>query len=337
MKIAIISKLWESTDPYSTGGTGMSVGTLVNGLIKRGHQITVFAAANSKTKAELISVKSRPYKNNYSEVKEYQNIYRAFKDAHKFDVIHTNIEHKACFFAPLIKTPTLITLRYGQFFKDEIDLLKDNRKLNFSFNSIALQKKLSFLNSVGVVYNGLNLDNYRFNSKPEDYLLFLGRLSPQKGVHLAVKAALKSKHTLIIAGKTVKADEQYLKKYVLPFVDNKKIIYLGEQGFRQKIELLKNAYALIQPTQFFEACSNSILEAQACGTPVITFNQGSNKELLKNFKTGILANQKNLVKSIEFIKKIKRSVCRRWIESNFSQQRMVSGYEHLYEKLVKKI
>ena len=337
MNIAIISKLWEATHPFSTGGTGMSVGTLVNGLAKRGHKVTLFATTDSTPKAhKLISVKSKPYSNDYSEIIEYKNIANAFKQTNKFDLIHTHIEHKACFFAPLVTTPTLITLRYGEFFKDELDLLKENKQLNYSFNSTALQKKYSFLNSLGVVYNGLNLDNYPFNNQPQDYLLFIGRISPQKGAHLAIQAALKANKKLILAGKMVNTDKAYLNQHILPFIDKQKIIYQGEIKFKDKIKLLANASALIQPTQSFEACSNIILEAQACGTPVITFNQGSNKELVKNNHTGFITSQRNLVSKIKHINKINRQNCYIWIQNNFNQDKMIHGYERLYSKLIKK-
>jgi glycosyltransferase involved in cell wall biosynthesis len=336
MRIAVVSKLWEKTDPFSTGGTGMSVGTLINGLVEDGHQVTLFATADSKSRAQkLISFQKKPYQNDYSEIKEYQNIAQAFKQAKDFDIINTHIEHKACFFAPLTKTPTLITLRYGEFFADELNLLRQNRLLNYSFNSTSLQKKFSFLNSLGVVYNGLDLNNYPFVHESQNYLLFLGRVSPQKGTALAIQAALKSNYKLIIAGKIVKSDQDYFKKQILPYLDNKRITYQGEVNFKKKIQLLSQALALIQPTQFFEACSNVILEAQACGTPVITFNKGANKELVKDGQTGFITTPRSLTKAIKSIHQIKRQDCHDWIGKNFNYKDMVAGYEKIYQKLIK--
>ncbi len=337
MKIAIVSKLWEPTCQFSTGGTGMSVGTLVDALVERGHQVSLFATADSKTKAQhLISVKKRAYRHDYSEIKEYQNIFNVFQQADKFDIIHTHVEHKAVFFAPLVKTATLISMRYGEFFKDELELLKKNSRLNYSFNSLALQRKLKFLKSSGIVYNGLNLTNYPFNSQAGGYLLFLGRLSPQKGIALAIQAALKSKHKLIIAGKISAADKNYLEKEVWPYVDQRQIIYKGEVNFKQKIKLLSRAKALIQPTQIFEACSNSLLEAQACGTPVITLARGSNKEIVRHGQTGLIVKPNELVQAAGKIKSINRRTCRQWIERKFSAEKMAENYENIYQKLIKR-
>lgn len=337
MKIAIVSKLWETTHPFSTGGTGVSVGNLVNTLVTHGHQVTLFATGDSQTQAQrLISVKAKSYQGDYSEIKEYQNIFQAFKQADKFDVIHTHVEHKAVFFAPLVKTPVLISIRYGEFFKDELNLLKQNSRLHYSFNSLALRRKLKFLKSVGVVYNGLDLVNYPFNQQADNYLLFLGRLSPQKGVDLAIQAARQTKHKLIIAGgKTTATDKEYLKHKVWPYIDHQQIIYVGEIKFRQKIKLLSQAKALIQPTQIFEACSNSLLEAQACGTPVITFNQGSNKEIVKHGITGLIVKPHQLTQAISKINLIKRRACRQWIAKKFTAEKMARGYEKLYQKLIK--
>ncbi len=335
MRIAIVSKLWESTQPFSTGGTGMSVGNLVNALSKRGHHITLFATGDSKTEARrLVSVTAKPYQNNYSEIKEYQNIFNAFKEANRFDIIHTHVEHKAIFFASLTQIPVLISLRYGEFFKDELNLMKQNARLNYSFNSLALRRKLAFLKSVGVVYNGIDVNNYPYKQSVDDYLLFLGRLSPQKGVALAIQAALKTKHRLIIAGKVSEADKDYLKYEVWPFIDQQKIVYVGEVKFKQKIKLLSQAKALIQPTQVFEACSNSLLEAQACGTPVISFNRGSNKEIVKNGITGFIIKPSQLRQTIKKISLIERQACRRWVERKFTTEKMARAYEKIYQKLI---
>ncbi len=336
MKIAIVSKLWETTQPFSTGGTGMSVGVLVNKLAERGHRVTLFATGDSKTRAQrLISVKKTPYKNDYSEIKEYENIFNAFKRAGEFDIIHTHMEHKAVFFAPLVKTPVLISLRYGEFFKDELELLKTNAHLNYSFNSSALRRKLKFLKSVGVVYNGLDLSLYPFREKADDYLLFLGRLSPQKGVEQAIMAARQSGHKLIIAGKTTDTDKHYLERRIWPYVDKRQIIYVGEIKGKRKIRLLSKARALLQPTQVFEACSNSLLEAQACGTPVITFKRGSNEEIVKHGITGLIVKPGQLSQAIKKIGSIRRSACRRWIETKFTAEKMTDGYEKIYRRILK--
>lgn len=336
MRIAIVSKLWEETSPWSKGGTGASVGNLVNRLVEKGHRVTLFATGNSRTKAQkLISVKKRPYQNDYTEILEYQNIAEAFSRAKDFDIIHCHVEHKSVFFADLVKTPSLHTIRYGEFFKDELALLKHYRHLNFAANSKALTKLLPFLNFRGYVHNGLDLKLFPYNERPKDYLLFLGRLSPQKGVDQAIKIAKLTKLPLIIAGKMVKHDQAYLKQKVLKYLYNKQIKYLGFIDFKQKINLLKNALALIHPNTFFEACSNSILEAQACGTPVLTYNRGGNKEIIRAGQTGLVVKNFNqLIEATEKISHLKRPACRQWIQNRFTIEQTAEAWLKLYQRVI---
>jgi len=338
MKIAIVSKLWESTDPHSTGGTGLSVGLLADELVKRGHKVTVFGTGDSKTKAKLISVRQSPWENDYSEPIEYLNIAQAFSQHNKFDIIHCHVEYKAAMFADLVKTtPHLMSIRYGQLFADEIKILKKYRQLNWSTNSGAMTKLLPFIKFQGVVYNGLDLKRYPFNKNKNDYLLFLARLSPQKGPDTAISIAKKLGRKLILAGKIVDSDKPFLTKKVLKQIDGRQIQYVGEVKFTEKIKLLKNASALIYPNIVFEACSNAILEAQACGTPVIAFDKGSNKELILNNKTGfVVKNSTQMAEAIKRLNEIDPQNCRQHIIKKFSVENMANGYEKLYLKLLKK-
>lgn len=338
LKIAIVSKLWEETSPDSRGGTGSSFGLLVNGLVDKGHQVTLFATANSKTKAQnLISVRAKHYQGDYSEVHEYANIANAFRLAEDFDIIHCAVEQKSVMFGDLVETPSLHSIRYGEFFEHELELLKNYKNLNYVTNSKALKDELSFLNWQGVVHNGLSIDNFIRNEEPGDYLLYLDRLSPQKGIDLAIQAAIKTKKKLIIAGRISATDSAYLDKKVYPFIDNDLIEYRGELVGREKKKLIAGAYCLLHPNSVFEACSNSILEALASNVPVIAYDQGSNRELIKDAKTGFIVNNlSQLVAAIKKIDTIKRSDCSRSIEKNFSLEKMLTAYEKIYYSLIDK-
>lgn len=335
MKIALVSKLWETTDPTSTGGTGLSVGLLANELVKRGHQVTLFATGDSKTRAKLIAVRNKKWQNDYSEPIEYLNIANAFSEHKKYDIIHTHVEQKAAFFADLVNTPTIMSLRYGEFFADELKILKKYKNLNWLTNSQALQKSLSFIKFKGFVYNGLDLESYPYTEKADNYLLFLARLSPQKGPDIAIQIAKKLGLKLILAGKIVERDKKYLAEKVFKYVDNQQIKYVGEVNFKTKIKLLKKASCLLHPNTVFEACSNVILEAQACGTPVIAYNNGSNSELIINNKTGFIV--KNLNEAVTAVKKIsliKRRDCRQNTETNFTVEKMTDNYEKIYSEII---
>jgi len=337
LKIAIVSKLWEETSPHSRGGTGSSIGFLVNGLVERGHQITLFASGNSKTKAQkLISVKSEHYQGDYSEVHEYNNIAQAFKRADNFDIIHCAVEHKSLIFAELVKTPSLHSVRYGEFFKQEKDLFKEYRNLNYVGISKSLKRILPFINWRDFIYNGIDYQDFKQSKKEGDYLLFLARVSPQKGIDIAIKVAKKLKMKLIIAGKISLTDKAFLEKEFYPYVDGKQIIYLGEVLGEKKKKLLSQAYCLIQPNRVVEAFGNSILEAMASATPVVVYNQGAFKELIINGKNGYVVDSfEDLVKAVKNIKNINKEDCLQRVKDFFSLEKMVSSYESLYYKIIK--
>jgi glycosyltransferase involved in cell wall biosynthesis len=336
MNIAIVSKLWEETSPLSRGGTGASIGTLVNGLSEVGHNITLFATGNSESKAQqLVSVRKEPYRGNYSEVHEYENIAEAFRRHNDFDVIHCAVEHKSVIFGELVSTPSLHSIRYGEFFDHEINLLKKYKHLNFVANSEAVTGLLPFLNWEGYVYNGLDLDLFPYSEEKEEYFLFLSRISPQKGVDKAIEAALKVNKRLVLAGKMSETDREFLDRSVLPYIDGEKIIYEGEVSSSKKLKLLKKASAVVQPTHIFEACSNTLLEAMACGTPVITSDKGSNRELVEDGVTGyIIQDERQLVGKLKKVNQIQPKACRQRVERLFSKEKMVKDYENIYKKIL---
>lgn len=338
LKIAIVSKLWEETSPGSRGGTGSSIGYLVNGLVDRGHQVTLFATADSKTKAQkLISVRKTYYKSDYSEVHEYQNIAEAFKRAKDFDIIHCAVEQKSVIFADLVKTPSIHSIRYGEFFEQERDLLKRYKYLNYVGNSRFLKKLLPFLNWQGIIYNGLNYNDFIQKEKPGNYLLFLARLSPQKGVDTAIKLAKKLKMKLILAGKVSDADRDFLDKEVYPFIDGKQIVYKGEVLGEAKKKLLSEALCLIQPNRMIEAFGNTFLEAMASGVPVIAYDQGSMREVIETNKTGYVVNNfSEMVKALRLIKNINKKDCVDRAKKHFSLETMIDSYENLFYKIIEK-
>ncbi|MFA7365347.1 MAG: glycosyltransferase family 4 protein [Patescibacteria group bacterium] len=337
LRIAIVSKLWEETSPDSRGGTGSSVGYLVNGLVDRGHHVTLFATGNSKTKAqELVSVRKKHYAGDYSEVHEYENISEAFNRAKDFDIIHCAVEQKSVIFSDLVKTPSLHSIRYGEFFDQEKNLLKKYKHLNYVGISKYVKKMLPFLNWQGVVYNGIDVDNFKHKKEKGDYLLFLARVSPQKGIDVAIKAARKLNMKLIIAGKTSDTDKEFLDKHFYPFIDNEQIIYLGEVLGEKKKNLLKNALCLIQPNRIVEAFGNSLVEAMASGVPVVAYNKGAIGELIKNGKTGYAVdNFSEMISALKKVDKINKQDCLERVEKMFSADKMVDSYIDLYFKIIK--
>ena len=302
---------------------------LVNGLVARGHEVTVLAHPDTKTTARLIkaSVKKMEWE---TQLITYVNF--LVKHGNQFDIINAHTDHMGCFIAPFIKTPIIHTMIYGGFWEQVEETLEIVKNQYFSTISQGNKKRYPFLNWQGVVYNGLNINDFPFNDRPKEYLLFLGRVNYEKGVEIAIKASKQTKHKLIIAGRY---NEDYFNKFVKPQL-NKKITYFGIADFRQKISLLKNAKALLHPHLYPEGFGNSLIEAQACGTPVIAYPYGSTPEVVLDKKTGFIVKDiAGIKQALANIGKIKRADCRKFVEKKFTIEKMVEGYEKVYQKVIK--
>jgi len=339
MKIALVSKLWDPTSPYSTAGTGFIVGSLVNGLVDRGHQVSLYASGDSETKAKLISVTEKHHPDRFPEPLYYLTIAKAFKDAEDFDIIDCHVEEKGLFFGPLVRTPVLYSIEFGLFDEDQIKVFKEYKDQNFLSISNAVRKIAPELNWVATVYDGIRVEDFPFSDKVGDYLVLLGRVSPQKGVHYAVQVAVKLGIKLYVAGKMVPEDKNYLDKVFWPYVDGERVEYLGILNYWDKMKLLKGASALLSPLCYLEAFGLNLVEAMACGTPAIAFDRGAAPEVIKDGETGFVVprdNVETLVKAIKDVDKIDRKKCRQRVEENFTVEKMVDGYERVYKELLKR-
>ena len=347
LKIAQLAPLWEPVPPKKYGGIEIMIKALTDELVKRGHEATLFAAGNSKTKAELKAVFPKSLLEEkvdwYHRSQNLINAGNAFKYADKFDIIHNHAGDNALFFTDICQTPVLTTLH--NVLPDPKNRNSDEyvtfkyyaRKTNFasiSFNQRThTDLKLKYVDNI---YNGININDFSFNENPKDYLAWLGRIHYGKGMWNAVSAAKKSKQKLMLAGgATCETDEEYFKS-VKPMIDGKRIKYIGEVSPKEKNELLGNAKALLFPTIWEEPFGLVMIEAMACGAPVIAFNKGSVPEVIKNGKTGfIVKNEKEMIEAIKKIDKINRADCRQHVENNFTVEKMVDRYERVYEKVIK--
>ncbi|MFX0104444.1 MAG: glycosyltransferase, partial [Candidatus Hodarchaeota archaeon] len=188
---------------------------------------------------------------------------------------------------------------------------------------------------IATVYHGIDLDQFTFKSKSKDYLIFFGRLHNDKGAKEAIKIALNVGMKLILAG--IIQDKNYFKRNIKPFLDNDLIKYVGVAGPKKRDELLGGAYALLNPINIPEAFGLSVVEAMACGTPVISFNKGSMSEVIIDGKTGFLVNSlEEAIKALKKIDIIDRAECRRWVEKKFTVERMVDDYIRVYKSILAK-
>lgn len=334
MKIAILSPIAWRTPPLKYGPWEQVASNITEGLVAMGHDVTLFATGNSVTKAKLQSVSETAYAENPeidTKVWECLHISNLMEQADQFDIIHNNFDFLPLTYSKLIKTPMVSTIHGFSSPKIIPVFVKYNNTT--SYVSISNADRSEQLSYVATVYNGINEQLFDFNPTPKDYLLFFGRIHPEKGTYEAIKIAKQSKKRLIISGFI--QDQNYFDAKVKKFINNEDIIYVGNSNPTERNELLGNALALLHPISFNEPFGLSVAEAMMCGTPVVAFNLGSMPELIQHNQTGFLVrNVEEAVQAIQNVASIDRKHCRDWSISNFSQQKMIEGYLDVYKKIL---
>jgi len=354
LRIAQVAPLWYSVPPKGYGGTELIVSRLTENLIKRGHKLTLFAASDSKTNGKLISVVKKslrklgiPYLHDSYNI---LNLIEAFSHQKEFDIIHTHIDLYDPIFRAFSKIPTIATLhnpfwsssqkRDGLWHAYYGRVLIYNRFPYLPYVSISNKYRElcpAKINFVKTIYHGVDLKKLKFNLKPENYFVWLGRISRSKGIHLAVKLAKKMGLNFYISGAIVSPqDEIFFKKEVKPYL-NRKIKFFSEiKSEKEKSEFLGKGMALLYPLCWEEPFGIVMAESLACGTPVIAFDKGAAPEIIKNNETGfIVKNLNEMKRAILNIGKIERINCRKETENRFSLDRMTQEYENLYYKIIK--
>jgi glycosyltransferase involved in cell wall biosynthesis len=226
----------------------------------------------------------------------------------------------------------MVTTIHGFSSPKIIPVYKKYNDIN-SYVSISNSDRSPELKYVATIYNGINEKNFTFTEKQGDYLLFFGRIHPEKGTYESIQIAKKSKMKLIIAG--LVQDKDYFKEKIEPYVNNEDIIYSGNANPVLRDELLGGAYALLHPVSFEEPFGLSVVESYFCGTPVIAFSRGSMPELIHHGRTGFLVS--NISEAVEYLKDVKeinRKDCRIWAESKFTRSQMVKEYIEVYKKIL---
>ncbi|MBE9226969.1 glycosyltransferase family 4 protein [Phormidium sp. LEGE 05292] len=340
MRIAQIAPLWERVPPPAYGGIELVVGLLCDELVKRGHEVTLFASGDSISLANLEWVHPRALRLDET-VKEYSvyemlNLSLVYEKASEFDIIHSHVGCAALPFAKLVKTPTIHTL-HGTFTPDNEKLFTHAHQQPYVSISDAQRETRLNLNCVATVYNGIDVNTYKFYDKPQapPYLAFLGRVSPEKGTHLAIEIAKCSGWQLKIAGKVDVVDRLYFEQEIKPHIDGEQIQFIGEANHAQKSKLMGNAAATLFPITWREPFGLVMIESMVTGTPVIAMNMGSTSEIIAHGKTGFLCNSvEECVAAIERATQLDRYTCRQHVIDNFSVQKMTSGYEAVYQNIL---
>ena len=356
MKIAHVVSLNESVPPKSRGGLEFLVSWLTEELVERGHEVTLFAPATSKTQAALSAILRTPLSENPKIWWEkgffsvWNTIVAAMRSG-EFDLIHCHNSNGA-YIAPFVDTPIIETIHnaYDDDFRLHYlsnpdhggplsPILLQYAKINY----VPVSKKQEelyracepyYFKKYTTIHNGIPVERFSFNSKPGNYLLYLGYINEEKGADIAVQVAKRAGMKLILAGDN-RGTEAFFEEKVRPYLD-RNIQYVGPVGFEEKNELYKNALAVLAPLRWHEPFGLTLVEAQACGTPVIALNKGAAKEVISHDKTGfVVETEEEMINAIKKVGSIDRSFCRKWVEDNFSVEKMTDRYEELYKKLTK--
>jgi glycosyltransferase involved in cell wall biosynthesis len=338
VRIAQVAPLIESVPPTGYGGTERVVSYLTEELVALGHDVTLFASADSHTEARLVPCAPgalRPQLGR-ADALAYHLVMaeEVAKREAEFDVIHAHIDHLPFSLARRSRTPWITTLHGRLDLPHLVPVYREFREQRVVAISESQRSQLPWLSWAGVVHHGLPRDLYRLHERPGDHLVFVGRISPEKRVDRAVEIAVRSGRRLLIAAKVDDADREYYES-VRPLLEQPGIELVGELGDEDKDEFLGSAAALLFPIDWPEPFGLIMVEALACGTPVIAWRHGSVGEVLKPGRTGFLCpSVSEAVQAVARLDAIDRAACRREFEQRFDAARMARAYLEVFETLV---
>jgi glycosyltransferase involved in cell wall biosynthesis len=267
------------------------------------------------------------------KVWECLHISELFENAGEFDIIHNNFDFLPLTYTGLINTPVVTTI-HGFSSPGILPVYKKYNGKVF-YVSISDADRSADLNYIRTIHHGIDINQFDFQSDPEDYLVFFGRIHEDKGAREAIEIARACNKKLILAG--IIQDEDYNHKFIIPHLDKSNVVYVGSVGPVKRSELVGKAAALLHPINFDEPFGLTVIESMACGTPVIAFNRGSMPELIENGKNGFLVNNVDeAIAAVGNVKNINRVYCRRHVEQYFTAERMVEEYIQVYEMILEK-
>ncbi len=340
MRIAQVAPLHESVPPKLYGGTERVVSYLTEALVKLGQEVTLYASGDSVTNAELRAGCPSALRLDQSSMDPYANhvhlAERVFQEAGEFEVIHSHIDYLAFPLLRRLRTPRLTTLHgrldipnlrnlYREFHDEPVISISDYQR-----------RPLPWAGWQATVYHGLPEDLYSFHEQPGRYLAFLGRISPEKRVEDAIQIARRAGLPLRIAAKVDKLDREYFEQVIEPLLKGGGVEFIGEIAEHEKREFLGNAFALLFPIDWPEPFGLVMIEALACGTPVIARARGSVPEIIEHGATGFIIHDIEAgVRAVEQIPRLSRRRCRSTFESRFTAARMAKDYLALYERLAR--
>jgi glycosyltransferase involved in cell wall biosynthesis len=335
LRIAHVAPMVMRIPPIRSGSVQTMTSLLTEGLVARGHDVTLFAPGNSITSAKLQATFPHGYREDPKmwpwEMYEMLNLSAAVERAREFDVVHYQAEYYpvSVAYARISEAPVSQTLHHAPA-AEEVALWKQYPQSHFIAISHEQARLMNGANVAGVVPHGIDTDRFRFRETPDDYLLFLGRFTPGKGPVQAIDVARRTGMRLILAAR----EEKYYHDAVAPLVDNEQIVYVGEADFDTKVRLYGGARALVYPVQSGEPFGLVLAEAMACGTPVAALNRGAVAELVDDgVSGGVFDSLDALVEGLPDVLRLNRHEIRRRAVERFGVLAMVDGYANAFSSI----
>ena len=335
MKIAMLSPVAWRTPPRHYGPWENVASLLTEGLVAAGQDVTLFATAESQTSAKLQAVCPKGYEEDQGiipKVWECLHISELFDHAGEFDIIHNHFDFLPLTYSGLTTTPVVTTI-HGFSSPGILPVYRKYNKKSF-YVSISNADRAPDLDYIKTIHHGIDISQFDFQPRPDDYLLFFGRFHHDKGAREAIEIARMCGRKLVMAG--IIQDMDYFEKYIKPFIDNRQVIYAGSAGPEKRNHLMGKAAALLHPINFNEPFGLSVIEAMACGTPVIAISRGSMPELIEDGRNGFLIfNNDEAAGAVDRVKELDRSDCRKTVEDHFTVDRMVTEYIQVYKMIIR--
>jgi glycosyltransferase involved in cell wall biosynthesis len=340
LRVLQLAPLWETVPPPAYGGTEAVVSLLCEELVRRGVYVELWASGDSRSSARLRSIYPRSLRTDRDVsvacAYEWRHAGSALAEAGRFDIVHNHAGELPMALSGLVQTPMLTTMHC---------LIVPDMEIVWNaydgwYNTISHSQRedmppVTGGRFAGVVHNAIDVDTFPFQTTKEDYLLYLSRISPEKGPHVAVEVARRAGMRLVMAGKVDPRDEIFFEDVVQPLIDDEQVVYLGEADGRLKRELYRNARCLLAPLQWEEPFGLFLCESMACGTPVVALRRGAVCEIVADGETGFVVDTVDeMTSAVRQVGEIDPSRCREHVAFRFSPDVMVDGYLDVYRRLL---
>ena len=350
MRIAQVAPPVETVPPTRYGGTERVVSTLTEELVRRGHEVTLFASGDSHTTARLVPTVERALWHRNPACQDLAPFWAVtlgavWNQINQFDVIHSHLDY---FGFPMARAcrPTVVTTLHGRLDLPQLEpIYRAFGDVPLVSISQSQRKPAAHANWVGNVYHGIDVDQFTCSARPGSYLAFLGRISPEKGLDVAIRVARRAGYSIKIAAReplrerddsNARRDADYYEHVIQPLLGGPGVEMIGQVGGKDKDTLLREAAALLFPIQWPEPFGLVMIEALACGTPVVAFRNGSVPEVIEDGLTGwIVDTEDDMVAALDRLGELDRTRCRAEAEKHFSSQVMAVAYEAVYLRLVR--